>query len=145
MKSPVTISFKDIDSDEKVRTEVEERCELLGTEFPETTHFEINLSVDGVNHTAHGHVTGNHTEVAGQAEAPRLRQAADKLLDSLERQLRKVHDKKIFSQRRVVKGDGVPRLPPNDRESNLLAERHPPLVPRDGRPSQDAVTTLQIL
>ncbi len=100
MNSPVTISFKDIEPKEKVRTMVEERCDALREEFPETTRFEIILSIDGDNHTAHGHVTGNSTEVAGHAEAPRLRQAADKLLDSLERQLRKIHDKKIFGQRR---------------------------------------------
>jgi ribosomal subunit interface protein len=109
MNSPVTISFKDIEPKEKVRKEVETRCEALGEEFPETTRFEIILSMDGDSHTAHGHVTGNHTEVAGHAQAPRLIQAADKLLDSLERQLRKIHDKKIFSQRRGAQQDSVRR------------------------------------
>jgi len=94
------ISFKDIDANERVRRDVQTRCEALGEEFPETTHFEVILSMDGSDHTAHGHVTGNHTEAAGQGQAPELIRAADKLLDALERQLRRLHDKKIFAQRR---------------------------------------------
>lgn len=100
MAATVVISFKDIESDEKVRREVQERCDALAGEFPETTRFEFILSSDGINQTAHGHVTGSHTEVAGQAEAPEMAQAADKVLHALERQLRRLHDKKIFSQRR---------------------------------------------
>lgn len=100
MAASVVISFKDIDSNEQVRTDVQARCDALADEFPETTHFEVILSADGLGHTAHGHVTGNHTEAAGQTQAPELIQAADKLLDALERQLRRMHDKKIFAQRR---------------------------------------------
>jgi ribosomal subunit interface protein len=100
MASSVVISFKDIEAVERVRVEMEKRCAALAEEFPETTRFEIILSADGVGHTAHGHVTGNHTDVAGQGDAPVLAQAADKLMDNLERQLRKNHEKKIFSRRR---------------------------------------------
>lgn len=100
MAASVVISFNDIDSNERVRSDVQTRCDALAEEFPETTHFEVILSVDGNDYTAHGHVTGNHTEAAGQGQAPELIQAADKLLDALERQLRRLHDKKIFSQRR---------------------------------------------
>jgi ribosomal subunit interface protein len=100
MAASVVISFKDMDSSKRVRREVQARCDALAEEFPETTRFEVILSVDGNDHTAQGHVTGNHTEAAGQAKAPELQQAADKALDALERQLRKLHDKKIFAQRR---------------------------------------------
>jgi ribosomal subunit interface protein len=100
MAATVVISFKDIDSNERVRREVQTRCDALAEEFPETTRFEVILSADGSDHTATGHVTGNHTEAAGQAKAPELFQAADKALHALERQLRRSHDKRIFSQRR---------------------------------------------
>ncbi len=100
MAASVVISFKDIDSSERVRRDVQARCDALAEEFPETTHFEVILSSDNSDHTAHGHVTGNHTEAAGQAQAPELMQAADKLLDALTRQLRRLHDKKIFTRRR---------------------------------------------
>ncbi|MBW2234504.1 MAG: HPF/RaiA family ribosome-associated protein [Deltaproteobacteria bacterium] len=109
MASSVVISFKDIDPQEKVRETVEERCEVLAEEFPETTRFEVILSSDGASWTAHGHVTGNHTEVAGHGDASELAVAADKLLEQLARQLRKIHDKKIFAQRREAQRASVRR------------------------------------
>jgi ribosome-associated translation inhibitor RaiA len=50
-------------------------------------------------------VTGNHTEVAAHADAAELAPVADKLLVALERQLRKLHDKKIFAHRREAQRD----------------------------------------
>ena len=100
MAATVVISFKDIDAVERVRSEVQRRCDALGEEFPETTRLEIILAAEGSGHTAHGHVTGNSTEVAGHAAAPELALAADKLMDNLQRQLRKSHQKKIFAHRR---------------------------------------------
>lgn len=105
MNPSVLISFKDIRINEKIREAIETRCHALAEEFPETTRFELILSADGTSHTAHGHVTGRNTEVASHAEAPELGQAADRVLDTLERQLRKVHDKKIFGQRREAQRD----------------------------------------
>ncbi len=109
MASSVLISFKDIESSEKIRAEVEKRCEALGDEFPETTRFEVTLAPDGAGYTAHAHVTGNHTEVAAHAEAIKMGAAADKLMDNLAKQLRKVHDKKIFSRRRAAQRDASKR------------------------------------
>lgn len=100
MASAVMISFKDMDPIERVREALDGRCRALGAEFPEVTRIEVTISPDGVGHLAHGHVTGSHTEVAGHAQAGEPGQAADKLLDTLERQLRKLHDKKIFARRR---------------------------------------------
>jgi len=96
----VALSFKDTEHSERVQEEVERRCSLLADEFPETTKYEITLSPEGAGFTAHGHVTGRDTEVAGHAEGAHLGEAADRLLDRLERSLRKVHDKKIFKNRR---------------------------------------------
>ena len=100
----IVISFKDVDAEatETLRPHVEKGCQAMSEEFPETTRFEVTLTHDGNGYTAHGHVTGRNTEAAGQADAPDGRQSADKLLDALERQLRKTHDKKIFSQRRAA-------------------------------------------
>jgi ribosomal subunit interface protein len=96
----VMISFKDIETDEEVRDQIEKRCRQLAEDFPETTKFEITLEPDGAGHTAHGHVTGRATELATHAAGMELGQAADRLLDKLARQLRRVHDKKIFNHRR---------------------------------------------
>jgi ribosomal subunit interface protein len=98
-----TISFKDIAADERVRDRLEAGCRALAGEFPETTRFEVILAAEGAVHTAHAHVTGDHTEVAAQARAEELLQAADKVLVNLERQLRRLHDKRIFAQRRAAR------------------------------------------
>jgi ribosome-associated translation inhibitor RaiA len=96
----VVISFKDMDGNEDLREKIEKGCAALAAEFPETTRFEITLAPDGVGHTAHGHVTGRATEVAAHADAIEVAHAADRVLDLLEKLLRKVHDKHVFAQRR---------------------------------------------
>ena len=99
----VVVSFKDVKASEKIREAVEERCGRMAAEFPETTKFEVTLAPDGGGFTAHGHVTGRDTEVAGHADGQQMGEAADRLLDKLERALRKVHDKKIFKNRREAR------------------------------------------
>ncbi len=99
----VAVSFKDTHHSDRVQEEVERRCGLLAEEFPETTKFEITLAPEGAGFTAHGHVTGRHTDVAGHGEGAQPGEAADRLLDKLERALRKVHDKKIFKNRREAR------------------------------------------
>ncbi len=96
----IVISFKDMASDEKIRQSLEDGCRQLAEEFPETTRFELTLAPDGAGHTAHAHVTGRNTEVAAHTEAIELGAAAVRLLDTLERLLRKVHDKRLFKNRR---------------------------------------------
>lgn len=97
---PIVISFKDMAADEQIRESLEDGCRRLAKEFPATTRFEVTLTPDGAGHTAHGHVTGRNTEVAAHTEAIELGAAAVRLLDTLERLLRKVHDKHIFKNRR---------------------------------------------
>ena len=109
MAASVVISFKDIDVSERVRGLVEDRCNALAEEFPETTHFEVTLSPNGAGHSAHGHVTGRDTDLAVHGEAEQLGHAADKLLDTLEKRLRKIHDKKIFSRRRASQREAKKR------------------------------------
>jgi ribosome-associated translation inhibitor RaiA len=107
----VLVSFKDLEVDDDVRESLELGCRRLAEEFPETTRFELTLAPDGVGHTAHGHVTGRHTEIAAHADAIELAHAADKLLHTLEKQLRKVHDKHIFARRREAQHDNPKRKP----------------------------------
>jgi ribosomal subunit interface protein len=93
-------NFKDLSSDETVREAIEKRSRHLADEFREIVRIEVTLAPDGVGFTAHGHVTGKNTDIATHAAATGLWPAADKLLDKVERQLRRVHDKRIFAQRR---------------------------------------------
>jgi len=86
--------------DDELRESLETRCQALAAEFPEITHIDVTLAEDGAGCAASGHVTGKNTEVAGHANAPDPELAADKLLDTLRHQLRRVHDKRIFARRR---------------------------------------------
>jgi len=99
------VTFKELSADERVREAIEKRGARLAEEFQEITRVEVTLSEDGAGFAAHGHVTGKGSDVGAQAEATDLGAAADRLLDKLERQLRKHHDKRIFSQRRTERRD----------------------------------------
>jgi ribosome-associated translation inhibitor RaiA len=96
----VVISFKDMPAHEELREVLEAGIQHLADEFPETTRFELTLSPDGVGHTAHAHVAGRGTQVAAHTEAIEVGAAAHRLLDTLERLLRKVHDKHVFKERK---------------------------------------------
>jgi ribosomal subunit interface protein len=108
----VVISFKDLPVDERVRETIEKRSQHLGVEFREITRIEITLSEDGPGYTVHGHVTGKNTDVGTHAVASELAPAADRMLDKIEKQLRRVHDKRIFSQRRDARKDPPKRKNP---------------------------------
>ena len=103
----VVISFKDLAVEERVRDSVDKRCQGIADQFHEITRIEVTLTEDGAGFTAHGqvHVAGKNTDVNTHAEATDLGPAADLLLDRIEKQLRKVHDKRIFSQRREAQRD----------------------------------------
>jgi ribosomal subunit interface protein len=96
----VVTTFKDLETDEKIREAIDARCAHLADEFREVTRFEITLTEDGVGFSAHGHATGKGRDVSARAEATELGPAVDLLLDKVHKQLRKVHDKQIFAQRR---------------------------------------------
>jgi ribosomal subunit interface protein len=93
-------SFKDISANEQVRELIENRCDHLAEEFHEVRRMEVTLTEDGQGFKAHGHFRTKGHDVEAHANASDLGPAADKLLDKIERQLRTLHDKKIFSQRR---------------------------------------------
>ena len=101
----VLMNFKELSPDEEVRETVEARCQELAKEFPEITRFEFTLTEDGRGFTAHGHVTGKNTDVGTHATASKLAPATEQLLDKVERQLRRAHDKRIFSARRDAQRD----------------------------------------
>jgi ribosome-associated translation inhibitor RaiA len=84
-----------------VRDHLIARCEHLAEEFPETTRYEVTLQEQAGTIEAHAHVSGKKTSIAAHIEnAENARQAGDIVLDKVERELRKDHDKRIFSPRR---------------------------------------------
>jgi ribosomal subunit interface protein len=96
----VVVHFKEVPGSKKVRSVIEDRCDQLALEFREVTQFEITFTPLGSEVSAHAHATGKNTHVATHASGANLRAAADQALEKVERQLRKNHDKRIFSQRR---------------------------------------------
>ena len=111
-KPVVAISFKDIPVNESVREALDGACARLAEEFPEITRFELSLAPDGSGFTAHARVTGRSTEVPTHAQAPEIGEAAHALVAKLERQLRKVHDKRIFAPRRDAQRENPKRRAP---------------------------------
>ena len=101
----VLVHAKDLELDEHVRDSVERRCQQLAEEFHEVTRFEISFTEAGSGFDVHGQARGKHTDVATQAEASEPGPAADLVLDRIEKQLRRVHDKRIFTQRREAQRD----------------------------------------
>jgi ribosome-associated translation inhibitor RaiA len=95
-------NFKDLSKDPVVREAIEKRGRHLAEEFDEIARIEVTLAADGVGFTAHGHVTGRRIDVATHAAAPQLLPAVERLLVKVERQLRRVHDKRIFTRRRAA-------------------------------------------
>jgi ribosome-associated translation inhibitor RaiA len=105
----VVIHFKDLKQNDVLDEALQERCHSLAEEFPETTRYEITISLDKNEVNAHAHVKGKNTSLAAQAVADNQRQASEVALDRLERELRKERDKRIFSARREAKRTRVKR------------------------------------
>jgi len=109
-ETSVAIHFKDLETDLDLRDHLSERCQHLAAEFPETDQFELTLEGDAISVEAHAHVTGKKTRVAAHIKgADNPRAAGDQVLDKLERELRKEHDKRIFSPRRKAQKTRIKR------------------------------------
>ena len=101
----LVVRFKDVEHDEIVREEIERKIRQIAKDFPETTRFEISLEPDGAGFRIHAHVNGKSTELATHVDGPDLRTATDQLFHRVKHQLRRVHDKRIFTQRREAQRD----------------------------------------
>ena len=106
----VVIHVKEVEEDEPLREFIERKGEDLGNEFREVSKIEISVAPNGTGFIANGHVTGKGTDVATQVEASELTPAVDSVFDKVERQLRKLHDKRIFAQRREAQRDPPKRV-----------------------------------
>jgi ribosomal subunit interface protein len=96
---------KEIEQDELLREFIEKRSDHLANEFREVSKVEISLAPNGAGFIANGHVTGKGTDFATQVKASELTPAVDSVFDKFERKLRKLHDKRIFGQRREAQRD----------------------------------------
>jgi ribosomal subunit interface protein len=103
----VVIHFGEVEHDNQLRDNIESKFERLTEEFPEIHKIVIGLSTTGISCEAHSHVTGKGIDIATVATATAAAPATDLAFDKAERQLRKIHDKRIFSQRRGARRDAV--------------------------------------
>ena len=107
----VLIHFRDVESDDEIKDHLTQRCQHLAGEFPETHEYELTLELEHGNVRAHGHVIGKNTKMAAHAGGIEgLRAAGDAVLDKLHTELRKHHDKQIFSLRRREQKKRASRL-----------------------------------
>jgi len=110
-KNPsVVIHFREVEQDEPLREFIEKKGQHLGNSFNEVSKIEISLAPNGVGFIANGHVTGKGTDIATQVEASELTPAVDSVFEKVERQLRKLHDKRIYAQRREAQREPAKRL-----------------------------------
>ncbi len=102
-ETTVIVHFRGLDKIDELNEALEKRCQHLADEFTEADFFEISLSPDNNDVSAHAKVTGKSTSISAHATAPHEKQAADAALDRLERELRNRHDKRIFTPRREAR------------------------------------------
>jgi ribosomal subunit interface protein len=103
----VVLHFRDVEVDDTVRESVHRRCDHLADEFHEVNRFELTIFENGTGFSVHGHATGKNTDVATHADAGGARAASDQVLDKIERQLRRGHEKRIFARRREARRERV--------------------------------------
>lgn len=102
----VVIHLKELsEDDESLRELIEQRCDQLAEEFREITRVEVSVHEDGAEFAVSGHATGKSTDIATHATASEIAPAVDAVLAKVQRQLRRAHDKRIFSQRREAQRD----------------------------------------
>jgi ribosome-associated translation inhibitor RaiA len=94
------IHFKGLSHEDDVKSECERHADELRGEFPETSKVEVTVTLDGNDHDTHVRVTGKDTEIAASASDRELRTSIVDAFEKARRQLRKQHDKAIFTRRR---------------------------------------------
>ncbi len=94
------IHFQDTPHSDSLRDQCEQWVSDLREEFPETSKFEVTLRQTGASQSAHVVVTGKDLKLAASAEAHDLRDSLVDAFEKVKRQLRKHHDRQIFSRRR---------------------------------------------
>ncbi len=97
------IHFHDVPHSDSIRDECEQLAGALREEFPETSKCEVTVTHAGEQHELHLHVTGKDIDLVARAQARELRETVGEAFERVRRQLRKHHDKQIFSRRRSKK------------------------------------------
>ena len=83
-----------------MKQECERWVGVLEEEFPEVSKFEVTLTHTGGEHDIHVHITGKELGFASRATDRERHSAIEEAFEKLRRQLRRHHDKQIFTHRR---------------------------------------------
>jgi ribosomal subunit interface protein len=97
------IHFQDVPHSDAIRDECEQLASGLREEFPETSKCEVTVTHTGDDKELHLHVTGKDIDIAARAQARDMHETMTEAFDRVRKQLRKHHDKQIFSRRRGKK------------------------------------------
>ena len=96
----IHLDFRNLPHNDAVRIECEGLENSLREEFPETSKLTVTLKLENEVHEAHVHVTGKDIDFSSAAKNKALHEAVVEAFERVRRQLRKHHDKLIFSRRR---------------------------------------------
>ena len=104
-EATLVLRFKDIEHDDDVHSHLESRLRQIAYDFPEASHCELSLTADSLDITAQAHARGKRLDLAAHAVTQDVRTAGEIALEKLQRELRREHDKRIFSRRREARRD----------------------------------------
>jgi len=96
----VVVHHRDVHIGANLLESIERRCATLADEFSEASRFELSFENHGMTVRGLAHATGRRTDLATHAEASDPGIVVDRVLDKIERQLRRSHDKRVFGRRR---------------------------------------------
>jgi ribosome-associated translation inhibitor RaiA len=96
------IHFHDLPHSQQIKDEFEKLATGVREEFPEIKKLEVSLNRSNDDLETHVHVTGKDLDLASSAKSRELRESLSEAFERLRKQLRKRHDKVIYSRRRVA-------------------------------------------
>lgn len=90
----VTVTFRHMDSSDPLKKYLEEKTERLAKYLIEPIEVHWVLSVEKIRHIADATIVANGVTIKGQEATEEMYSAVDKVLDKLEKQVRK-HKEKV--------------------------------------------------
>jgi ribosome-associated translation inhibitor RaiA len=110
----VLVHHRDVHIGAHLLESIERRCATLADEFSEASRFELSFENHGMSVRGQVHATGRRTDLATHAEASDPGIVVDRVLDKIEKQLRRIHDKRVYGRRRDAQRAALKKRQPED-------------------------------
>ena len=94
------IHFQDVPHSDQTKGECEALAQGLQDEFPDVEKTEVTISHARDAYSTHLHVIGKHISINSSANSRELAETLTEAFTKAHTQLRKHHDKVVFSRRR---------------------------------------------